>query len=82
MKYHPDRNKDSEEQKAEAEKKFKKVTEAYDVLKDEAKRKRYDMGGYENFQNYQGFGQGGNFEFDINDFFTGMGGGPGGRNGF
>jgi len=39
MEYHPDRNKwDSE-----AEKKFKKVGEAYDTLYDDQKRKQYDM---------------------------------------
>jgi DnaJ family protein C protein 7 len=38
MKYHPDRNNDSEEQKTEAEKKFKRVAEAYGVLSDPKKR--------------------------------------------
>lgn len=39
---HPDKNKGNRE---EAEEKFKKVTEAYSVLSDEGKRKRYDMTG-------------------------------------
>jgi molecular chaperone DnaJ len=39
-KYHPDTNKD-----AGAEERFKEISEAYDVLGDEDKRKRYDRGG-------------------------------------
>jgi len=42
LKYHPDRNL---ENKDEAEKKFKDITEAYSVLSDEKKRKNYDMFG-------------------------------------
>jgi molecular chaperone DnaJ len=39
-KYHPDTNSD-----AGAEDRFKKISEAYDTLSDEEKRKRYDRGG-------------------------------------
>src|ERR1700742_5062041 len=39
-KYHPDTNKD-----AGAEERFKEISEAYDVLGDEEKRKKYDRGG-------------------------------------
>lgn len=39
--YHPDANQGKE--KAAAEEKFKELTEAYEVLKDADKRKRYDM---------------------------------------
>jgi len=39
MKYHPDKNLDN---KVEAERKFKEIAEAYQVLQDEKLRKRYD----------------------------------------
>lgn len=48
-KYHPDMNKSSE-----AEEKFKKIGEAYEVLRDPAKRKRYDALG-DNWQAGQDF---------------------------
>ena len=50
-KYHPDANPDN---KAEAEKKFKEVNEAYEVLSDPQKRKMYDQFGTADPQ--QGFG--------------------------
>lgn len=42
MKYHPDRNKDN----PEAEDKFKKIKEAYEVLSDAKKRSAYDQFGH------------------------------------
>ena len=67
MKYHPDQNKDN----PEAEKKFKEVGEAYDVLKDEQKRAAYDQYGAAAFDGSMGGGPGG----------FGGAGGPGGFGG-
>ncbi len=74
-KYHPDMN---QENKKEAEEKFKEISEAYEVLADENKRKRYDQYGHAGVQ--QDFGPGG-FDFsnfshavDFEDIFGG--GGP------
>jgi molecular chaperone DnaJ len=58
--YHPDRNPDD----ASSEEKFKEVQEAYSILSDAEKRKRYDQGGGI-------FGSG----FDPGSFRTGQGGG-------
>src|SRR6476469_3023590 len=73
-KFHPDVNKDPQ-----AEVKFKEIGEAYEVLKDPDKRKRYDQLG----PNWNrsgpppgyGFGQGAG-GFDFSDF-QGAGGGAG-----
>lgn len=78
-KYHPDLNRDNKE---EAEAKFKEVSEAYEVLIDEKKRKIYDTYGYEGVSNQ--FGQGGfswdNFTHmdDISDIFSDLFSGRGG----
>lgn len=42
LKYHPDKNTDN---RADAEERFKKITEAYTVLSDQSKRKNYDQFG-------------------------------------
>ncbi len=77
VKYHPDRQTGkSDEEKKEAEEKFKQLAEAYEVLSDEQKRANYDRFGF-NAPEMGGFGSGGDFDaFDIfNAFF---GGGRGG----
>jgi molecular chaperone DnaJ len=73
--YHPDANKGE----PSAEERFKEISEAYDVLSDETKRKEYDeartlfAGG--------GFGRpgggGAGVPFDLSDLFSGAGGGGG-----
>ncbi len=68
-KYHPDANKGS----AEAEERFKEITEAYNVLSDEKQRKEYD----EARSMFGGFrvpaggrpGAGGGTTFDLGDLF-------------
>lgn len=53
-KYHPDANQDNKKQ---AEMKFKEVNEAYSVLSDDTKRAQYDRFG-SNFENMGGYGAG------------------------
>ncbi len=77
MKYHPDRNTDNPET---AEKKFKEIKEAYEILSDPKKRSAYDQFGHAGVDSSLG-GQGGAEGFgDIfGDVFGDIFGGGGGR---
>lgn len=44
LKWHPDKNAESDESKARAEKMFKEINEAWAVLSDPEKRRQHDMG--------------------------------------
>ncbi|MEK7458622.1 MAG: DnaJ C-terminal domain-containing protein, partial [Patescibacteria group bacterium] len=58
LEFHPDRNKSTD-----AEKNFKEVNEAYQVVGDPAKRKNYDQFGHAAFDQSAGFGGGGGNPF-------------------
>jgi molecular chaperone DnaJ len=79
MKYHPDR---ATGDKAAAEAQFKECSEAYEVLSDDVKRKRYDQFGHQGVTGQHDFSH-----MDVTDIFSmfddifggALGGGGGGR---
>ncbi|MDG1996396.1 MAG: molecular chaperone DnaJ [Emcibacteraceae bacterium] len=77
MKYHPDKNQGDEA----AEAKFKEISQAYEILKDDQKRSAYDQYGHAAFEN--GGGGGGGFHgFEsggFSDIFEDLFGRSGGR---
>ncbi|MCB9881631.1 MAG: molecular chaperone DnaJ [Planctomycetes bacterium] len=79
LKFHPDRNKGDKD----AEAKFKEAAEAYSVLSDADKRKRYDQFGHAGV-NSSGMGHGAAGGFSMEDIFRSFGDifGGGGGGGF
>lgn len=84
IQYHPDKwSTASEQEKKDAEEKFKEAAEAYDVLSDENKRARYDQFGHQGLGGPGGGGYSYNGSMDdilshLNDLFGGFGGFGGG----
>ena len=67
LKYHPDRNPND----TEAEAKFKEAAEAYEVLRDQDKRSRYDRYGHDGVKGMGGGG--GGYGMSMEDIFANFG---------
>merc|ERR1712141_40831 len=66
VQYHPDKN-----NSPDAEDKFRKIAEAYEILSDDDKRRQYDLSGGSGQQNHK-FGEGTrahDFSFNFDDLF-------------
>ncbi|KAM0897336.1 hypothetical protein ACQ4PT_022623 [Festuca glaucescens] len=75
LKYHPDKNPGNEE----ATKKFAEISNAYEVLNDQEKKKIYDRYGEEGLKQFQGQGgRGGGGGMNMQDIFSSFFGGGGG----
>src|SRR5271154_3641142 len=77
MKYHPDR---ADGDKGQAEIRFKECAEAYEILSDDARRRRYDQFGHQGLQGQHDFSN-----MDVSDIFSMFDeifGGLGGAGGF
>jgi molecular chaperone DnaJ len=72
-KYHPDANKGD----SKSEERFKEISEAYNVLSDEKRRKEYDDARSLFGSGTRVPGPGGGYGFDLGDLFGGSGGGGG-----
>ncbi|MDP1835987.1 MAG: molecular chaperone DnaJ [Chlamydiales bacterium] len=79
LQFHPDRNPGD----SDAEARFKEISEAYEVLSDDTKRKTYDRYGKEGVRGFAGAGQqpGGYASMDeaLRTFMDAFGGGGGGE---
>ncbi|XP_041479223.1 dnaJ homolog subfamily B member 6-like isoform X2 [Lytechinus variegatus] len=77
LKWHPDKNPNN---KKEAERRFKEIAEAYEILSDKKKRDVYDRYGLDGLKQQSGGGH--NTDFDFDSFGGGFGSGFGRRGGF